>query len=762
MPSQAHRRTQRVSLPAVLVGTLTLGLSGIGLPATALAVPTLAPGFSMTTVVGGMGDPLSFDWAPNGDLFIAEKSGKVRLFRSGVLSIIGTIPVSVTDELGITAIEVDPEFATNHYLWMTYSTPSPVRQRVARFTIVNDQLTAETVVVEYPVTFPLHHAGCIRFAADGTLFISTGDDGLLSTGSQNPFDLRGKILHINRDGTPAAGNPFASGAQGDPRVWALGFRHPWRFTIQPETGTLFIADIGAGEWEELDLGIPGGNYGWSTVEGPAPPGQAGFVYPIDSYPHTNPAGASIMAGPFATDADFNGEFTGQFFFADEAARDLRRMVLDASNNVILTEIWATDLQNPVEIRFGPDGAFYFVSFNAGAVYRIARVGGANRQPQAIGAAVPASGPAPLQVLLDGTASSDPDQQQTLQFAWTAGHQGATGTQATLNHLYPAGVYFARLTVNDGQGGTDVTPDIRIVSGNRAPTATITAPLDEAHYQAGDTIDFSGGGSDPEEGTVPCSRFTWSVTFHHAGHTHPHLGPIEGVCGGSFVIPRTGETSADVFYEILLVVNDTGVPLGAAAVLTGATAVQVRPDTAPLTFATAPHPGLLVLLDGTLQPAPIVTDAVVNFFRSIGAPASQTGPDGRTYTFASWSDGGLQSHTIVVPAIPAQYTATFTCGVINEVAGLQLAHATGGQVALSWQPISDLCAATTGVRYLIYASTNARPSVLPGSFPTDPAFVLRGMVTGTSFTYLPDPSDTFFLVVAVGSDGAAGRAGHYGG
>jgi len=761
MPSQAHRRTRRVSPPAILAAAVTLALAAIGGPAGVLAAPTLAPGFAMTTVVGGMLDPLTFDWAPNGDLFIGEKSGKIRVFRNGLLTLVGTIPVSVNDEQGITAIEVDPDFAINHFLWVTYTTPTPFRQRVSRFTIVNDALTAEAIVVEYAVANWAHHAGCIRFAEDGTIFTSTGDDQSLSVSSQNPFDLRGKILHINRDGTPAAGNPFTA-AQADPRVWALGFRHPWRFTLQPETGTLFIADVGAGDWEELDLGLPGANYGWSYVEGPSPPGQTGFVYPIYWYPHSSPDGASIMAGPFATAADFNGEFTGQFFFADQATRDLRRLVLDASNNVVLTEIWATDMPDPVELRFGPDGALYYVSFNAGALYRIARVGGANRQPQAIGVATPASGLAPLQVLLDGTASSDPDPQQTLRYQWTAGHNNATGTQATLAHLYPAGVYFAHLTVNDGQGGTDTTPDVRIVSGNRAPTAAITAPADEAHYNAGDVVPFSGSGSDPEQGAVPCSRFSWSVVFHHAGHTHPHLGPIEGVCSGSFTIPRIGETSANTYYEVLLTVGDTGVPLGAAGALETTTAAQIRPNTSTLTFSTTPHPNLMITLDGTLQTAPIVTDSVVAFFRTIGAPATQTGPDGRTSTFASWSDGGQPTHTIATPASPAEYTAAFTCNVITEVAGVQVAYAPGGQIALTWQPTSDLCAAVTGVRYLVYASSSARPASPPGVFPSDPAFVLRGMVTGTSFTYLPDPSDVYFLVVAVGSDGTAGKAGHYGG
>jgi glucose/arabinose dehydrogenase len=163
MPSQARPFTRRSSdgFPLRPLACL-LGLIALAVPLPALAVPTLAPGFSMTTVISGMGDPLSFDWAPNGDLYIAEKSGKIRVWRNATLTLVGTIPVSINDELGITAIELDPDFATNHFLWMTYSTPLPLRQRVSRFTIVNDTLAGEVIVVEYPVTNWAHHAGCIR------------------------------------------------------------------------------------------------------------------------------------------------------------------------------------------------------------------------------------------------------------------------------------------------------------------------------------------------------------------------------------------------------------------------------------------------------------------------------------------------------------------------------------------------------------------------------------------------------------------------
>src|SRR5262245_53609484 len=84
------------------------------------AAPSLAAvlpaGFSMTTAVSGLSDPTTFDWAPNGDLFIGEKSGAIQIFRAGTLLVAGTIPVSTFDEEGITGLAVDPDFTTNHNL----------------------------------------------------------------------------------------------------------------------------------------------------------------------------------------------------------------------------------------------------------------------------------------------------------------------------------------------------------------------------------------------------------------------------------------------------------------------------------------------------------------------------------------------------------------------------------------------------------------------------------------------------------------------
>ena len=144
---------------------------------------------------------------------------------------------------------MDPDYLDNGHIWLYY-TPleAPIRNRLSRFTNVDDQLLNEEIILEGPeVSTNIHNGGCLAFAMDKTLFLGMGEDAQGSGTAQNLFDLRGKILHIQRDGTPAPDNPFADGVEGDPRVWALGFRNPYRCSLLPVqniTGShIFYADF---------------------------------------------------------------------------------------------------------------------------------------------------------------------------------------------------------------------------------------------------------------------------------------------------------------------------------------------------------------------------------------------------------------------------------------------------------------------------------------------------------------------------------------
>jgi len=302
---------------------------------------------------------------------------------------------------------------------------------------------------------------------------------------------------------------------------------------------------------------------------------------------------------------------------------------------------------------------------------------------------------------------------------------------------------------------------RIVSGNRAPTASILTPANGSNFNAGDTINFSAAASDPEDGTLAPSAYSWTITFHHNTHVHPYLGPLSGITSGSFPTEDRGETDTDIYYEIRLTATDSGSPLGAAATLSDTRSVNIYPNLSSLTLATLPRTDLRITLDGTPFPAPHNEPGVVGIKRDIEALSPQTPGDGHTYTFASWSDGGARLHSIATPAAPATYTAAFRCDVIVPVDDVAITPAPGGSIALSWTAPADLCLSAGPVVYRVYAAASARPASPPGQFPSDPGFTLAASTTAASAIITPAAGSQFYLVVAVGSNGAEGPVGAYG-
>jgi hypothetical protein len=168
------------------------------------------------------------------------------------------------------------------------------------------------------------------------------------------------------------------------------------------------------------------------------------------------------------------------------------------------------------------------------------------------------------------------------------------------------------------------------------------------YSAGQTIAYGGTGSDAEDGTLPPSAFTWWVDFHHDTHTHPFLPPTSGSRTGSFVVPTTGETSANVWYRIYLQVTDS-------RGLSHTSFRDVTPRTVQITLTTFPA-GLQITLDGQPHTAPYTVTGVVGMTRTIGSVSPQV--KSLTWGFKSWSDQGAFIHDTTTPATNVTYLATF--------------------------------------------------------------------------------------------------------
>ena len=725
-----------------------------GLLASHARATELPPGLAETVLIPWISQPTTMDWTPDGDLIIGTRWREIWIYRAGELLLAGTIEGSNLGERGIAALAVDPDYAVNDRIWVYYTGPQPARNRLSRFTIADDTITDETIVFEGPLLAnTIHNGGCFVFAEDGTMFLGMGDDFQGAVTAQDLNDPRGKILHLKTDGSPADDNPWLDGASGHPLVWAYGFRNPFRCNLQPGSGNLFIGDVGAGAEEEVSIGVRGGNFGWPLVEGDKPPGVPGVFYPIHSYPHEVGSGAAVIGGDHAAAGDWAPEFSGDYFFADHALNRLYRARLDAAGFPLSVETWATDIDRPVFFAFGPDGALYYAALKQNQVRKIVFVGGTNKQPTATAVATPDNGPSPLAVHFDGSASIDPDDDP-LTYLWEFGDR-STSTAAQPTKFYAMGVWFAKLTVADDHGGVSQAPAVRVVSGNSRPSVTITSPTSSLTYDAGQTIEYAGTSQDQEEGPLTCSHLGWTVLFHHAEHTHPFLGPIQGSCSGSFVTADSGEPSPDTWYEIRLDANDTGVPLGPAGVLTGTTSVEIHPNLGEFKLDTAPVPGLALTLDTQPISTPQTVTGVVNFKRSIGAVDPQLRPDGHTYRWLAWSDGGAKEHVIATPAGSAEYVATFGCDVIEPVEDLVVSPRGDGEVQLGWEALGDACLALSGVRYRIYAGSVELPATVPCDFPADPPYALVGSTSTEHFVYTPRAGELYFRVVGVGTDGLDG-------
>jgi hypothetical protein len=205
----------------------------------------------------------------------------------------------------------------------------------------------------------------------------------------------------------------------------------------------------------------------------------------------------------------------------------------------------------------------------------------------------------------------------------------------------------RCRVSNSQGTVVSNSATLTVQTNLPPAVTILTPAAGSRYSAGTTLSFSGSAFDPQEGAVPVSRLTWRIDFHHDTHTHAAMPDTTGISSGTFAIPTSGETSANVWYRVYLSARDsTG--------LSTTSYVDVVPNTVTLTLTTLPA-GLQVALDGQPTSTPANVTSVVGIVRTLGVITPQNGVP---YTFVSWSDGGAATHTITTPTANSSYTASY--------------------------------------------------------------------------------------------------------
>jgi glucose/arabinose dehydrogenase len=325
-------------------GTTTIPIPTTGMPSTASPTPTPSPRIgpavveSVQLVASGLSAPWAVDLAPDGRLFLTERPGRVRIVQLGPGGGLrpdpwATLPAStsVGGEKGLLGIALDPEFGRNGFVYLYYSyaaTGGPTRNKVVRMRDQGGRGVEETIVLDGILGNNAHDGGRLKFGPDGKLYVTTGD-AENGANAQDPSALAGKILRLNKDGSIPPDNP----TPGSP-VWSLGHRNVQGIAWHPDTGSLYETEHGPSNLfpdccnDEVNLIVPGGNYGWPTVRGA--PGDARFRDPILDSGRVEtwaPSGATFATRP--------GPLRGSLLFATLRGQHLHRVVFGPDGRTVL-------------------------------------------------------------------------------------------------------------------------------------------------------------------------------------------------------------------------------------------------------------------------------------------------------------------------------------------------------------------------------------------------------------------------------------------
>lgn len=331
-------------------------------------------------------------------VFVVQQNGLIRVFPND--SAVTNAPTFLNianklnsgSERGLLGLAFHPNYANNGYFYVNYttSTGGPSRTVVSRFSVMPgnpnkaDSLS-EFVILQVNQPYSNHNAGDILFGLDGYLYITMGDGG--SGGdpenrAQNLDSLLGKILRINVDTVTATTNygiPPTNPLVGNPNgyreeLYAWGLRNPWRFSMDPATGRLWVGDVGQNAWEEIDVVQGGKNYGWRCYEGNSPYNLTGcgpaaqYTFPIRVYP--NAGSECAVTGGHVYRGHRRADLVGAYIYADYCSGKIWKLRYDG----ISVSDTALLIDAPFSISsFGVDqlGELYICNYSNGNIQRFA-------------------------------------------------------------------------------------------------------------------------------------------------------------------------------------------------------------------------------------------------------------------------------------------------------------------------------------------------------------------------------------------------------
>ncbi len=330
--------------------------------------------YKAESFAAGIGFATALDFAPDGRLFVAEKNGAVRyVSKDGQVSgqVLRLDNIDTRGERGLLGLALDPNFADNGYLWVFYTRRNALINRVSRFTIINDKAADEQVSFEFDIAFEastILNGGGIGFGPDGMLYISAGSTNNVYA-SNEPDSPQGKLHRVDPTtfpAQPAPGNPDPNST-----IFARGLRNMFDFTFNPANGWIYGTENGGDCDDEINLIVPGGDYGWHT-DGLCEDNNLPADYPYNKpflyfTPTIGPTGITFY------DGDVFPEWKGNLFYCSWHGGKLIRLELaEDGYRLHKAERIETGIDKScrIDVAQGPDGYLYYADITT--IYKLVR------------------------------------------------------------------------------------------------------------------------------------------------------------------------------------------------------------------------------------------------------------------------------------------------------------------------------------------------------------------------------------------------------
>lgn len=711
-----------------------------------MAAGTVLTGFVDETLASGLVFPSGFAILPTGNrVLVLEKEGLVRLIENGVLRPTPVLDIrsSVNNyhDRGLLGIVLHPSFGSNgyFYLFFTYehnnaNGTGPKTNRVVRYTMSGDTASPASAQIILgsvfgngcpagpsdclPADEASHDGGALEFDSNGNLFVSTGDAAsfsnvdALALRAQDLSSFAGKILRVTATGQGVSGNPWHTGNADDPqsKLWARGFRNPFRIALKPDTNIPFVGDVGWAEREEVTVVPAGVNGGWPCYEGTQQQaGYAGYPVCVELYAAVanNPATvqmpliewshnwvqAAALAGTFYTSTVFPPTYQNALFYVDYARGWISSVRITSTNQIGgAPTLFAENLGGPVQLEMAPDGSLWYLAIGPGELRRIRYAGSytplscptgqfhAEYYPNETLAGAPTyqaceasidhnwglGPPAPgfgddhfsvrwtgrfsfASDIYDFTSRSDDGSRVWVDGELLLDDWGSGGANnVTASKTLTAGEHTIVAEFWDDIWDAEMRVNWVGRNPNEPPVPTITAPTVGQLFKVGDVVQLQGSATDLEDVTIPSANLRWDLVLKHC----PGFVPIGPGCHDHPFETLTGATAQftapDHGDGSYFEIRLTATDSRGVAVTTTR---QLNPKTIEVTLNTSP-PGGTVLFDSTAHTAPYTTTTLAGSTHTIGV----TPPAGQQ--FVSWAHGGAQQQNVIVGETNVSYTATF--------------------------------------------------------------------------------------------------------